>query len=439
MVAPLVVVNQQPLSARRMRRPNCPFYLNHRPFQVQPFLCHPVLPGETLENLTMQSRAVTFPINNPVMGWWLEHYFFYVKLRDLYARDLFVQMLLDPSTDLSSLDAATDALYHHFNGTASPAINWTSLCLARVVDEYFRNEGEVAGDYVINGLPAAALNQTDALQSAIKDSDWIQAAGIDQNLVSASAGQGDASTAVWTSEIDKAMREYQFALQNRLTDMTFEDYCEQYGVKMPKEELLVPELIRYSRDWQYPSNTIDPSSGTPRSAVSWSVQERADKKRFFKEPGFILGCTVVRAKVYLKQKGSAVQALRDAYRWLPAPMANDPMSSWVKEASGDSPWTAGGAAYWWDVKDLFLHGEQYTNLDLTSTTEKVNLAVLPRVASHSGGKGLVYYPVSTDVDSWFVDTGAGVGMVRQDGIVSLHIKGRQVETSPVGSGVNKTV
>lgn len=439
MVGPLVVAQERPLSSRKMRRPSHPFYLNVRPFQIQPFFIAPVLPGETLENLTMQARIVTQPISNPLIGWWAEHYFFYVKLRDLYARDLYVQMLLDTSTDVTSADNATAAQYNHYNGTANPAINWAQQCCNRVVDEYFRNEGEVASDYQINSMSAAALNLTEAMQSLIKDADMVQASGIDQNLVSASAGQGDATVGVWTSEIDKAMREYQFALQNRLTDMTFEDYCEQFGVKMPKEELLVPELIKYSRDWQYPSNTIDPSNGTPRSAVSWSVQERADKKRFFKEPGFVVGITCIRAKMYLKQKGNPVAAMRDAYRWLPAPLAADPMSSWVKEASGDPPWTEGAAAYWWDVKDLFLHGAQFANLDPTSTAEKMNVAVLPKAATHSGGKGVVYYPASTDVDNLFVDTTAGVGMVRQDGVVQLHIKGRQVETSPVGVGVNKTV
>ena len=54
------------------------------------------------------------------------------------------------------------------------------------------------------------------------------------------------------------MREYQFARMNKVTDMTFEDWCEQFGVKMPQEELFKPELIRYSKEWTYPSNTIDP-------------------------------------------------------------------------------------------------------------------------------------------------------------------------------------
>ena len=61
---------------RTMRSPNHPFSLKTRPFQIQPFLISPVLPGETLTNLVHQSRTVTKPIKDPLLGWWTEHYYF---------------------------------------------------------------------------------------------------------------------------------------------------------------------------------------------------------------------------------------------------------------------------------------------------------------------------------------------------------------------------
>jgi len=86
-------------------------------------------------------------------------------------------------------------------------------------------------------------------------------------------------------------------MQN-LTEQTYEEYLTTYGVKMPQVELHKPELIRYVRDWKYPTNTFDPTDGSAASAVVWSIAERADKRRFFTEPGFylrVLGCA---AKVY---------------------------------------------------------------------------------------------------------------------------------------------
>ena len=63
---------------RKLRRPEHPFILRHKPWQIQPFLIAPVIPGETMSNLLMQARVVTDPINNPLIGWHIEYYYFYV-------------------------------------------------------------------------------------------------------------------------------------------------------------------------------------------------------------------------------------------------------------------------------------------------------------------------------------------------------------------------
>lgn len=435
MVAGLnVQLLQQATQSRRISRtPTHNWYVAQRPWQIQPIFIAPVLPGETLKNVTMQARVVTDPIQNPLIGWWCEHYIFYVKLRDLYARDLLTSMVLKPETDLSSLDDATDVKYYHQNGT-DLAINWPKKCTEVIVDNYFRNENEVAGDYTLNGMYTAGVNINNALESAINTASLEGAANVDQNLVSTSAGQGDATTGVWTSEIERAMKEYEFARLNKTTDMTFEDWCSTFGVKMPTAELFKPELIRYSRDWTYPTNTIDPTSGAARSAASWSVQLRADKDRFFKEPGFLVGICVIRPKIYFQNLDSHFTMLmRNAYGWLPPSIADDPASSFLKVSAGDPPLDANTGAYLVDIKDLFLHGDQFTNQDLSSTTG-MNKVALPNAALTNRR-----YPASTDADNLFVTTTAGVGMVRQDGVCSLNILGRQHETSPVHVGTNKTV
>ena len=68
---------------RVMRNPAHPWQLRTRPYQIQPCMISPVLPGETLKNLVGMSRVVTKPIANPLIGWWCEYYVFYVRLRDI--------------------------------------------------------------------------------------------------------------------------------------------------------------------------------------------------------------------------------------------------------------------------------------------------------------------------------------------------------------------
>ena len=68
-----VVVNTS--AARRTgrvtRSPRHTFQLRHKPFLLQPFMFAPVLPGDTVKNMLLQARAVTSPIANPLVGWWL--------------------------------------------------------------------------------------------------------------------------------------------------------------------------------------------------------------------------------------------------------------------------------------------------------------------------------------------------------------------------------
>jgi len=431
------VIQNAPQMKRKLRNPRHTWNLQHRPWQIQPFLIAPVLPGETLKNLTYQARAVTDPIINPIMGWWLEHSFFYVKLRDMYNRDLFTKMVLDPVADLSALDSGTDRAYYHVNGTGL-AINWPKNCLATIVENYFRYEGELSTTATLNGLPTAGVQINSALDSATIAADYegAQANIMDDNLVSTTPGQGDGTAAVYTSEIDKAHREYQYARLMNVTDMTFEDYCASFGLSLPKEARDEPELIRRISEWQYPSNTIDPANGAPRSAVSWSCQGRADKDRLFKEPGFIVGITVCRPKVYFKNLTSHMTILmRDAFSWLPPQLAADANASFVKVASGDAPIDNASSDYYVDIKDIFVHGDQWLNFDAANLPTGVvspNLVNLP-----SADLSNKRYPASTDADALFVNNTAGVAGLRQDGVCELSILGRQEDTSPQKIGVRR--
>ena len=122
------------LEKRTLRRPTHRFSLRTRPYQIQPCMIAPVLPGETLSNLLLQARVVTDPLNPELRltGWWNEFYFFYVKHRDLDAgiRGIVTNMMLDPDTDVSALrNAAGNRAYYTFAG----GIDWTYMCLQGVV------------------------------------------------------------------------------------------------------------------------------------------------------------------------------------------------------------------------------------------------------------------------------------------------------------------
>lgn len=401
--------------SRTLRKPQHKFQVRSRPWQIQPFMIAPVLPGETLKNLLMQSRVVTDPIKNPLIGWWVEYYFFYVKHRDLDQRDNFVQMMLDPDYDTATMNTAARTETYHYGAT----IDWTEKCLNRVVDEYFRNEGEATLAGAIGTLPAASVHpsQENWMDSLMDDTTFKASLPDDGEIV---VGADDKITA---PEIDAAMRAWQWAKGNGLTDQTYEDFLRTYGVRLPKEEVHKPELVRYLKEWTYPSNTINPADGKPTSACSWAVSERADKDRFFKEPGFIFGVTVTRPKVYLsKQVGSAVGVMNDAMAWLPAVLRDDPYTSMKHMLDGTGPIQHGtdAAGYWLDVRDLLLYGDQFVNFALTEVD--AGFVALPTAAL---GKR---YATATDADALFV-TPATLNKIRQDGVVTLNVASTQQDST----------
>src|SRR5574337_215496 len=129
---------------RITRKPSHPFQVRHRPWQITPFMIAPVLPGETMKNLLLQARVVTDTIKNPLVGWWIEYYFFYVKLRDLASWTAYQNMLLDPAYNLASSNAAHAETYH-----AANTANYVQECLQRVTEKFFRQEGEAWNNVMI--------------------------------------------------------------------------------------------------------------------------------------------------------------------------------------------------------------------------------------------------------------------------------------------------
>ena len=409
----MVTVLPAARTGRVTRSPRHTFQLRHKPFCIQPFMLAPVLPGETMKSLLLQARAVTAPIANPLIGWWLEYYFFYVKHRDLDGRDDFSEMMLDLEKDMAAYKSAASAVHYHMAGR----INWSALCLKRVTEEYFRTEDEVWNTHAVDGLPLAKINGDSILNSAVLDDDFVGPSDVDLPV-----GVDDKITA---SEIDATMRTWQFQRANGLTPMDYEDWLATYGIVPQAAENHRPELLRYVREWQYPSNTVNPASGVPSSAVSWAVAERADKDRFFREPGFLFGVTVARPKVYLRnQDGSAADVLLGALEWLPAIMRDDPWTSLKKFAETDGPFSVVTDAngYWLDLKDLFVYGDQFVNFAPAGVTNG-NFVDLPTAALNA------LYPDSDDITGLFVPS--GTVNVSQDGVVALQILGAIQDTTPV--------
>ena len=409
-------IERAPKNGRVMRRPVHPWNVRAQPYQMQPIVLAPVIPGETLKNAVLQARVVTDPVKNRLIGWWHEFYFYYVPFRAMAIAEHLENMVIDPEFDAQTAGITSNVAVaqHYFYGRHG--IDWVKQCLDAVVAYDFRKP-DYAATHVIDGLPVVGINKNSWADSLLTDS-LVQA--WDVPVVDGA----DANTTLDASEVDLAMQQYELLKINGLIEMSYEDYLRTYGIrgKAVQEEPTewTPELIRYIRDWQYPSNTIDPADGSAASAVSWSIAERIDKDRFFREPGFIFGFSVTRPKVYLgNQEGAAASALSTIRSWLPKILEDDPTTSMMKFASGEGPLTAGfdpgmGVEdYWIDIRDLFLHGDQFVR---GSQAYEIGLP---------SSDGNLIYPTAAVYDALFVEQTGTAQHVEQDGLISFVIAGNQ--------------
>jgi len=420
-------IGNVPSVSRRLRHPVHPFWVQGNPFGILPFFIAPVLPGETMKNLSLQARVVTLPIKNSLIGWWNEFYLFYCKHRDLDESALYQQMVLDPGVSMTGsahwVTAGVEGSSNIYDGFhTGTGMNWMGACKKTVIREYFRDEGDTT-PHTAYGVDLATVSGNNWMDSITLESVRAPAdVNVDIN----------ADTVIKASEVEQAMRTYEMMVAGGLVNMSYEDWLRSYGVRQSQAVRNVPELIRFVRTWTYPSSHIDPVSGAASSACSWSIAERADKDRFFAEPGFLVGFCVTRPKVYLSNmKQPAVSLMNDAFSWLPAVLRDDAGAS-LKKIVDSTNDIAGGALtgdWWIDLKDLLLYGDQFFNAPFN--TAGVNLAALPTAT------GVPRYVSQTDIDGLFVTPATANAGVRMDGVVRLSILGTQEDTTPRGSSLGR--
>lgn len=401
-----------PPTDRVGRYPKHTFRTRELPFTAQPFLIARVLPGETLQNLFMESRVITDPIRNPIIGWKKEYFFFYVKVTDLL-QDAIKDMFVDPTnSEIAGMDEGANV---NRNYCAKGAIDWTGKCVDRIVESYFRDDGQAASAYVTSdGSRIVQVREATALDSLTDKDDMPEGDAI--------AGATDAG------DLDRLMDAFSMLRAMGIADMTYEDWLRSQGISIPDKDENKPEMLARFSDFQYPSNTVDPATGAPSSAVSWVFRNSERKPKAFREPGFICGISVTRPKVYFGGlAGSVCGFAQRAWDWVPNYTASMPETA-LKYFAGDTgplgDRTTATDAYWLDMRDDLIHGDQFHNYGFdpaVATNGAEHMTALP--GTDLNRKYLNEYGCK----NFFTDYAGTKYYVRQDGYVSLSIKGLQVD------------
>lgn len=406
-----------PPTERVTRSPKHTFRVNSQPFTLQPHFIAPVLPGETVTNLFMESRVVTDPVLSPIIGWKKEYYYFYVPV-SILGVDAFKELFVDPTNASLSGTYGVGANVQ-WTYTAKGGIDWVERCHDVVAKGWFRDDGETVSDHEISGGPAFVQIRENTWMDSITDSnDMPEGAAI--------SGATDAG------DLDRLMDAFDMLRAMGLSNMTYEDFLRSQGIHIPEKDGLRPELLCRFSDFQYPANTINPSTGAPSSAVSWVFKNGERKPWFCKEPGFIVGYTITRPKIYFGGlAGGLVSHMDRAWDWLVYYMAQTPETSLKEFAADTGPLgdrTSAKAAYFVDMRDLLTHGDQFQNVTAfnpapANVGAQNLLALPPNDLTADSWK----YPDATMAKSFFVDAAGTAFYVKEDGYVSLSVKGKQID------------
>lgn len=417
---------------RRHRRPQMPFNVKFRPHEMCPFMLMPVLPGETLDNLLCQYNVVTDPVVSRLVGWHLEQFYFYVPWMALSAAGNGVMSIADlqavhlnTSMDLISQghDAVANGVGNH---VAKGTVDFVDWCQTAILSRpgWFRDEDDIATSGAVDKYPLAYVDQRNWLQSAKLEAtaaDDAELPGVDE------VEEQDILTG-YTTNYDQ----WEMMRDSGTEDPTYEDYLRAQGVSVPRREkttdagepVVYPELVRMERKWTYPTNHIDPTDGTPTSAVVWRDIVRANKRRFFKEPGFLFAIMIARPKIYMANfKGLAANTLTHADMWRPKVLQGFPYTG-VKEvldSTTDGVLQNQDEDYWVDLADLFHYGEPFFNHAIAASDHGLSLP----------GVDLAKRYLTLDqLKSFFVDAAGTANLVHADGLVSLDVLTTLEDTTP---------
>jgi len=404
-----MITIDQGKKTRHNRRPNFPIAGTLRPYGLYPQWIHPVLPGETLQSMVQKHRVISMPIKHPLGGAWLENWLCYVKFTDL-DRELGNMFISDDFSTTGYIAAGDSERYFVKTGQ----IDWVQKCVDRIHQAYFVHDGETPRTF--DGVPKIKLNNVS----------WYQ------NMMFKAAD--DTVPTVDGSDHFEHMQGWMMLQQMQMTELTYEKYLETYGVKSVRENMGDPEILRFSRSWTQPVNTVEPTTGTPSSAWVWSDEMKMDKAKRFDEPGFLIMLTAVRPKMYQANlTSSMVGNLWGFSDWYPSYNLQDPTAGVRKMMSDDAVFDAaaqdaGVDELIYDHRDLLSHGEQFIN----TTTHPYALpqtASLEVMAASEPEDIRGEYAVIADINNLFSGVGVPNNGLYYEGMAHCTISGHVTDTT----------
>ena len=416
---------------RRHRRPRERFLLKYKPYELCPFLFHPVLPGDSIDSAFLQARVVTDKVKSNLVGWTQEKRLFYVPLRAVIDssfgaqvdpegfRNFWLSLTTLAGTTSGMVATANSVPYYQFKEGA----RWQEHLYNYVVRTWYRDEDETAVTPLLDTYPAAQLDEMreswmESLKLESTSADDAELPGVDE------MEEQDILAGFTTN-----YSQWEHMRDTGTTNMNYRDWLVAYGINPEEDEFLLglsdvsgsaqqiplidPEEIGKLSMWSYPTLAPQPGDSASSNVLYWTQAKRFDKRFFFEEMGLIVGITVSKPKIYLgNQKGHAIGLLSKTAAWQPPNLWDFPYTSVdeMLDSATDGIFQALPAEdYWFDYRDVFEKGGQFINYAATAAH---NALALPNATFDK-------YPTEALMDSLFSTVGSEY--VYEDGSVHFDL------------------
>lgn len=389
----------------------------------------PVLPGETMTNCFFQAQFWTDPLKAFMKStpWTFEFFLFYCKFRDLPGWEQSVDGIGKDLIDMIEIgeDIKTpygQAARHEEYFTAKGGIQYTSFCLQRITECYFREDGQAWNAAQGPSPESYPLAHVHANQGRdVLEKFTVGAVGVnpvpEDRRVAMPAYVGGLVQQAWQ---DYAANRNQTTAE--LMAMDYEDIVRSAGGKavvrnVDREDLHVPELLGMVRHWDYPTNTVEPTTGAPSVAFGHRVKQALKQNFRFPEFGWIVPIGLWRPKAFWgNQLASFASMMSTRQHWFMPNEDPDADTHLLNMIDSEGPMSGildtPGNNYAIDIRDLLWRGEQFQNYDWA--TQTTDFTVTKPAADGSRD-----YPVGTDPDRVFATAG---GRIRLNGVLDCSIK-----------------
>jgi len=276
--------------ARQLRNPR--FVLGNvgKYGRAVPFHAHPVFAGETMTSLKTNMNVMSSPIDLAQAGCTFDFWYYFVPFRLIW--DNFPEWVMgDSSTTLATTNAVSGRTLWGKTGIDDDQ-GWYSQQDHALHEAYIQVMNYYHRDDELQ-LTTAATPQVLAIVDQSHETSGDADLDAEDETIDVSSG----TLSIKALERKRAMLRYEMRVEMR--DGKWTSWLSEQGVNASEALAQVPEFLGHYRKFIRPSKTISQTTGFSVQHYGHDCRYTLTKRRYFQEPGYVIGICSMRPKVHL--------------------------------------------------------------------------------------------------------------------------------------------